>query len=165
MIWVIIYTLCRFFKVFFMGVIMENDNRFTKLSYSDDVICVYDNNLDCSRLMGIEECFDLLNQKERCIKDLKEVTDSLIKSIGLSFAKNTKLSDEIESLKDKYEKVYKKGLSQNQFAIRGLNKLARSITRELWAKAESGGIEDCCYLNVMKIINRQIKKLKGEDCE
>ena len=51
---------------------MEGKKRFTDLHYLDNQIFVYDNKLKSKRVMGIEECFELLNQQDARIKELEE---------------------------------------------------------------------------------------------
>lgn len=51
---------------------MEEKGRFTDLHYLDSQIFVYDNKLKSKRIMSIEECFELLNQQDKQIKELEE---------------------------------------------------------------------------------------------
>lgn len=50
---------------------MKEKERFANLHYFDDLIEVYDNESNSKRLMGISECFDLLNQQDARIRELE----------------------------------------------------------------------------------------------
>ncbi len=59
---------------------MEEKERFTDLHYLDNQIFVYDNKLKSKRVIGIEECFELLNQQDARIKELEKENKQLKQS-------------------------------------------------------------------------------------
>lgn len=75
---------------------MKEKERFTDLHYLDSQIFVYDNTLKSKRVIGIEECFELLNQQDKRIKELES-------KLRVSNSLNTSLSLEYSDLKKQYD--------------------------------------------------------------
>ena len=85
---------------------MEGKERFTDLHYLDNQIFVYDNKLKSKRVIGIEECFELLNQQDARIKELEEQLSTATMYHGCEALVN-ELKQENQQLKEKYDNLYK----------------------------------------------------------
>ncbi len=85
---------------------MEGKERFTDLHYLDNQIFVYDNKLKSKRVIGIEECFELLNQQDARIKELEEQLSTATMYHGCEALVN-ELKQENQQLKEKYNNLYK----------------------------------------------------------
>ena len=106
---------------------MEEKERFTNLHYLDNQIFVYDNKLKSKRVMGTEECFELLNQQDKRIKeleekyqDLKEDNDATTESL---YACRTYLDKNTSKMWELEKENQQLKQAQKQLAISELEKL------------------------------------------
>lgn len=96
---------------------MEEKERFTDLHYLDNQIFVYDNKLKSKRVIGIEECFELLNQQDARIKELENLLNASMKIKTDTFNSIQRLKQENQQLKQ----------SQKELAINELNDILKFI--------------------------------------
>lgn len=87
---------------------MEEKERFTNLHYLDDLISVYDNKLNSERLMGIRECFDLLNQQDKHIKELEKIRDEGNQKLENFY------NEKIDKLDNDYNRHFDELIEENQ---------------------------------------------------
>lgn len=108
--------------------------------------------------------FELLDQKDIIIEKLKKeleiqklVTNLFKKDASVRDRAFKDLVDENKKLKQENQQLKQ---SQKELAINELNKFDETITRNLFAKAKIGSFEECIYSYVLKLLERQIAKLK-----
>ena len=145
---------------------MEEKERFTNLHYLDNQIFVYDNKLKSKRVMGTEECFELLNQQDKRIKeleekyqDLKEDNDATTESL---YACRTYLDKNTSKMWELEKENQQLKQSQKQLAIDKMTELY-NLTDEIY---HSNDMDKEWLLDWLKAeiwkLNQEIKSLKGE---
>lgn len=140
---------------------MEEKERFINLHYLYDLIEVYDNKLNSKRLMGIRECFDLLNQQDKRIKELE--SENNVGEFWHSAYQGKQLEyDQIYmELRKSYEENQQLKQSQKQLAISELEKV-----KNYFDDSDDDNYDESEGLvitnrSVVEYIDNQIKKLKG----
>lgn len=87
---------------------MEGKERFTDLHYLDNQIFVYDNKLKSKRVIGIEECFELLNQQDARVKELEKIRDKGNQKLENFY------NEKIDRLDSDYNKHFNELIEENQ---------------------------------------------------
>ena len=117
---------------------MEGKERFTDLHYLDNQIFVYDNKLKSKRVIGIEECFELLNQQDVRIKELEKIRDKGNQKLENFY------NEKIDKLDSDYNKHFNELIEENQQLEEKLNNFETCMKKY--------NVEDIEHLDLMLFV-------------